>query len=52
LKPEDLGKFAAADVAAGLPKGNRGRGVFHPFTTDEYGLVTIPVEIPTIETFF
>jgi hypothetical protein len=52
LKPEDLWKFAAADVAARPPKGNRSRGVFHPFTTGEYGMVTIPAEIRTIETFF
>jgi hypothetical protein len=52
LKPEDLWKFAAADVAAPPPKGNHARGVFRPFTTDEYGLVTIRAEIPTIETIF
>jgi hypothetical protein len=47
-----LRKFAAADVAAWPQKGNRGKGVFHPFTTDEYGVVTMWAEIPTIETFF
>jgi hypothetical protein len=52
LKPEDLGKFAAAHVTARLPKGNRTRGVFHPFTTGEYGLVTMSGEIQTIETIF
>jgi hypothetical protein len=37
LKPEDLWKFAAADVAARPAKGN----VFQPFTTDHYGLDTM-----------
>jgi hypothetical protein len=52
LKPEDLWKFAAADVAARPPKGNRTKGVFRPFTTDGYGLVTMWAEIQTIETIF
>jgi hypothetical protein len=52
LKPEDLWKFAAADVAARPPKGNHGQGVFHPFTTDEYGMDTMCAQIPTIETIF
>jgi hypothetical protein len=33
----DLRKFAAADVAMPDAKSN----VFYPFTTDEYGIVTI-----------
>jgi hypothetical protein len=37
----DLWKFAAADVAALAAKGNRGADVSHPFTTDEYGIVTM-----------
>jgi hypothetical protein len=41
LKPEDLWKFAAADVAARTPKGNRAAAVFHPFTTDHYGVDTM-----------
>jgi hypothetical protein len=48
----DLWKFAAADVAAQPPKGNRRRGVFDPFTTDPYGAVTMLDRIATIETFF
>jgi hypothetical protein len=52
LKPEDLWKFAAAHVAARPPKGNRRKGVFRPFTTDGYGLVTMWPEIQTIETIF
>ena len=50
-KPVDLWKFAAADVAARPPKGNRGP-VFHPFTTDHYGVDTMCGPDPTIETFF
>jgi len=34
------------------PKGQPREPVFHPFTTDEYGVVTMWAEIPTIETFF
>jgi hypothetical protein len=41
LKPEDLWKFAAADVAAQAPKGNRAPEVFDPFTTDHYGVDTM-----------
>jgi len=52
LKPEDLWKFAAADVAARPPKGNRSAGVFHPFTTDHYGVDTMLAQIGSIETFF
>jgi hypothetical protein len=37
LETVDLRKFAGADVAAGPSKGN----VFHPFTTDEYGIDTM-----------
>jgi hypothetical protein len=48
----DLWKFAAADVAAQAPKGNRGRGVFDPFTTDHYRTDTMLARIMTIETFF
>jgi len=33
-------------------KGQPREPVFHPFTTDEYGLVTMWAEIQTIETFF
>jgi hypothetical protein len=36
----DLWKFAAADVAAQAPKGNRA-DVFDPFTTDHYGVDTM-----------
>jgi hypothetical protein len=48
----DLWKFAAADVAALPPKGNRRRDVFDPFTTDHYRADTMPDRIVTIETFF
>jgi len=47
-----LRKFAAADVAARPPKGNRRADVFHLFTTDEYGFDTMGRLIGTIETFF
>jgi hypothetical protein len=37
LETVDLRKFAGADVAVAPSKGN----VFHPFTTDEYGVDTM-----------
>jgi hypothetical protein len=52
LKPEDLWKFAAADVAARPPKGNRGAAVFDPFTTDHYGVDTMRRPNAAIETIF
>jgi hypothetical protein len=48
----DLWKFAAADVAAQPPKGNRRPSVFDPFTTDHYRADTMLARIMTIETFF
>jgi hypothetical protein len=52
LKPEDLWKFAAADVAARPPKGNRG-SVFS-FRSPRMNTGSIPCvrQITTIETIF
>jgi hypothetical protein len=47
----DLWKFAAADVAARTPKGNRRAAVFHPFTTDQTADAA-PGRTGTIETLF
>jgi hypothetical protein len=48
----DLWKFAAADVAARLTKGNHAADVFHSFTTDHYGVYTTLAWIVIIETNF
>jgi hypothetical protein len=52
LKPEDLWKFAAADVAAAPRKGNRGRAFSICSPRMNTGSTPSVRQITTIETFF